>query len=317
MFSRTLFVTCFLCAALVILSACKTNDTTQDTKTKVPSIGTIVVEPIVPTTTAIENSHLTITPSLPKDDAYLLLVDLLRNNKGCDLPCWWGITPSISSSSDAYTTLVTFKSIAYDGLLYPTGGVIDITYPKDELLIKINVKFHSDSSGLITRMLKISTQVLRDLGNRSYEEIYDSSSYIELLNSYSLANILAKYGRPSQVLLRADIYNYTQSRETFEVTLLYPEKGIYVRYNSVAERVASNIIGCPSMAFVELWLLSPDDKDSYDEFLSVNDATWEGNFPYTKPVEEAALMTVEEFYQTFREPTNNCLKTPLDIWLEQ
>lgn len=316
MFSRTMFVTCFLCAALVILSACKINDTTQGTKTKVPSIATITVEPIVSPTAVIENSNLTITPSLPKEDTYLLLVDLLRNNKGCDLPCWWGITPSISSSSDAYTTLVTFKSIAYDGLLYPTGGVIDITYPKDELLIKINVKFHSDSSGLTTRMLKISTQVLRNLGNSSYEEIYDSFSYNELLNSYSLANILAKYGRPTQVLLRADIYSNTQSRETFEVTLLYPEKGIYVRYNSVAKRVANNIIGCPSMAFVELWLLSSDDKDFYDELLSVNDATWEGNFPYTKPVEEAASITIEEFYQIFSKPTDNCLETPLNIWPE-
>ena len=97
---------------------------------------------------------------------------------------------------------------------------------------------------------------------------------------------------------------------------MYPEKGLFVRYNALAERLDDKIRGCPSKAFIELWLLSPNDKDSYQEILSANDVTWEGNFPYSRSVEDATSMTVEEFYQIFKEPTDSCLETPLNIWPE-
>jgi hypothetical protein len=316
MLSRTIFIACFLCMLSLTLSACETPNVTQHSQTLTPVIATTVVEPPAATTTSVEDSNLTAVSTPSKEDAYLLLVDLLKTNNGCDLPCWWGITPGVSSPSDAYSTLIDFQSISNSGLLYPTSGVIYITYPKEDLLVNINVGFQPDVGKQTVKMLKVFTQTLRDLGNSSYEDVYSAPVYKELLGSYSLNRILSRFGHPKQILVRADIYNYTQSRETFEVTLLYPEIGLFVRYNSLAERIGNNISGCPSKAFTELWLLSPNDKDSYQEILSANDATWEGNFPYSKSVEDAASMTVEEFYQTFKESTDSCVETPLNIWPE-
>lgn len=306
---------CLLGITLLILSACEPSYTTPVVlQTPPTNIGTTKTkDPVIATTSQLMNVPLQ-TPTAPsKEEAYSKLINLLQTNAGCQLPCWWGITPGVSTPSDAYLTLISFREIAYVGLLYPDGGVVDFKYHEKDLIVAFNVEYLSNVDGKTVKMLKIFTQTLRDLGNRSYENVYGSSVYNELLGSYSIDNMLSKYGRPSQVLVRADVYDYSQ-RETFEITLLYPETGIFARYNSVAERVGDKIRGCPSKAVIELWLLTPTEKDTYQEILSANDETWEENWPYTTPIQEATSMTVEDFYQMYKEPTDMCLDTPLNIW---
>jgi len=36
--------------------------------------------------------------------------------------------------------------------------------------------------------------------------------------------------------------------------------------------------------------------------------------PYWKPIEEATNMSLEEFYQAFREPTDKCIETSAKLW---
>lgn len=189
-----------------------------------------------------------------------------------------------------------------------------LIYPKHDLSIYINVGTQSDLDKDTIKMIHVSTQVLRDKGAGSYETVRGAVLYNELLDSYSLPNILSKYGSPSQVLVRGDVYDYSANPDTFEITLLYPEQGIFVRYNMLGERASGKISGCPPKAFVELWLLSPNDKNSYQEILSSMDETWEGHWPYSMSVDEAAQMTLDKFYNTFKKPTNRCLETPLSFW---
>jgi hypothetical protein len=35
----------------------------------------------------------TLVPTLTADQEQALVLDLLQNNAGCRLPCWWGFTP--------------------------------------------------------------------------------------------------------------------------------------------------------------------------------------------------------------------------------
>lgn len=272
---------------------------------------------VVGTPTLLPTSSPTFTPvpTLPAEEAYNLLANWLQNNNNCQLPCWGELIPGESSSLEAYSKLTAFSNIADIGVFYPTGGVVLITYPRDDLKIRINVGLHSKADRRTIQVVWISTYALRELETGGYEEVYAAPAYNELLKAYTLNSILSKYGTPTEVLVRADIYT-TGTQETFSITLLYPQMGIFVRYNMLAERLGDKIRGCPSHSFVELWLLSPEDASNYQDILLSKDIHWEGNWPYTTPIQEAASMSIEDFYQIYKEPTDRCLETPLNIWPE-
>ena len=88
-----------------------------------------------------------------------------------------------------------------------------------------------------------------------------------------------------------------------------------MRYSSIGERIGNKVQGCPSKSFISLWLLAPKEVSSYQEILTtLAPHSWEGNFPYTKTLEEAAQMNPQDFYKIFKDPGDQCLKTLLQIW---
>lgn len=298
---------------ILVLSAC----TPPQTETEIAPVLTPSATSIATLTALAPTPSPTFTPvpALPAEEAYNLLSSWLQNNNDCQLPCWGGLIPGTSPSLEAYDKLTAFSNIADIGVFYPTGGVVLITYPRDDLKIRINVGLHSKADRKTMQVVWISTYTLRELEPGSSEYVYNAPAYNALLGGYALSGILSKYGPPTEIWVRADIYN-TGTQETFSITLLYPEKGIFVRYNMLAERLDDKIRGCPSYSFVELWLLSPEDASNYQNILLSEDIHWEGNWPYTTPIQEAASMEIEDFYQIFKEPTNVCLETPLSIWPE-
>jgi hypothetical protein len=107
-------------------------------------------------------------------------------------------------------------------------------------------------------------------------------------------------------------------QEGFYMLLLYPEKGILVYYRTQWRQVGYKILGCLANAQIELELYPSGHPESFSEFLSqtqwahmwpvpVDSPTW-------KPIEKATSLTLEQFYETFRQPTNKCIETPARIW---
>ena len=134
----------------------------------------------------------------------------------------------------------------------------------------------------------------------------------EIFTAYTLPGILSAFGTPSSILIRAENDVIPGPVEMF-ITLLYPEQGVFVRYTMPNERKGDIFLGCPSKAFIGMWLIPPNIGDNYQDILSLQDS-WEGNLYGITPLEEATQMTVDEFYQTFKEPTDICVQTPVDIW---
>ena len=324
MSGRSSFVASLVGILIIVLSACVSSAIeTEGVPARTPS-ATDMPTSTLPESTELAVSTPTLVPStstptftsvptLPAEEAYSLLACWLQNSGDCQLPCWGGLIPGSSSSLEAYSKLTAFSSIADIGVFYPTGGIVLITYPRDDLKIRINVGIYAKADRRTMQVVWISTYTLRELETGGYEEVYDASAYNELVGAYTLKSILSKYGIPTEIWVRADIYT-TGTQETFSITLLYPEKGIFIRYNMLAERTGDQVRGCPSHSFVDLWLLSPEDAGAYQDILLSKDLHWEGNWPYTMPVQEATSLTVEEFYQEFKESTDSCLETPLNIW---
>lgn len=310
--------TSYIVFALLFINGCLSsggeitnpNSTSTDLPTE-PVENILTLADITPSS---PETLVTPSPISSKEDSYQLVENLIKHNENCQLPCWWGITPGVSSSVELHEKLLPLSDIADIHLLFDESGSIDIQYPKKNWLINIVLSFTSNETSTLIETIVIRTNIISLKNNTNRTERFSALEYQELFETYSLDKILSTYGQPANILIRADVYDSSHSPETFEITLLYPKQGIFVRYTMLAEKVGNNIGGCPAKSIMELWLLSPDDMGNYQQILSTVDPTWEGNFPYSKSVSEVTSMTIEDFYQTFKEPTNRCVDTPLIIW---
>ncbi len=289
---------------LVISASCvpvKSN-ITQDIPTSLLPPSTSSPSPTIspsPSSTSI------IIPTLAPDEALKSLLQMIKTNGNCELPCWWGVTPGISNGSDIYTVFSPFTGISNGGDLPVTDPrSIDFKLPIDNFTIYLNIDFgpvgDSGPKGII------GVEILQ-------VEDHKSAPYTDLFSRYSLQNILSVYGQPADVELDADIHKFEpNSGTTFDTYLSYPDKGIYVRYTTSADEVPGNKIqSCPTEAFVDLWLMPPDKNNSNQKLLTSMNMEW--GFSH-KSLEEAAQMSISQFYETFRKPLNQCLETPKAIW---
>ena len=220
----TFIITIFLTALLLASCASRQEPVVLPTETRVPTLtesptGTPTSSPSptkTPTETPSPTWMVTQTPSPPtstnvptlvNDEAYPLLLELLRTNEGCQLPCWWGIIPGESTQEDARRIMMPLSGVAYFYSSSNSGG-IGINYPKNDVSIDIYLEqnIYPDESAI--EMVYISTIASREIGEGVFEPVYDENLYNKLLNSYTLPQILSVFGIPTEVLVRAVLNDY-------------------------------------------------------------------------------------------------------------
>jgi len=232
-------------------------------------------------------------PTLPPDEAQALLLDLLQNNAGCRLPCWWGFTPGRTSWQVAESYLSTFafaikRGSSVERPLYSIYFIVP-----EEIFPVALIHNYKVIDGNIQRIEVIPGSV----------------------PTYNLSAFLSTYGMPSEVWLRT----YDRAREgdlPFDTVLFYPEQGILARYDSQANALGEQIRGCPQQKpalVLSLW--SPETQLTFDEATSQTiDIRNEDWWPY-RPLQEATGIDVMTFYETFKKADNTrCLETPADLW---
>lgn len=265
------------------------------TETSIPvATSTVALPPPTSPATAIvmpTQTHAP-TPTLPPDEAQALLLDLLQNNAGCRLPCWWGFTPGRTSWQVAESYLSTFafaikRGSSVERPLYSVYFIVP-----EEIFPVALIHNYKVIDGSIQRIEVI-------LGS---------------VPTYNLSAFLSTYGMPSEVWLRT----YNQAREgdlPFDTVLFYPEQGILTRYDSQADDLGEQITGCPQQKpalVLSLW--SPERQLTFAEATSETIEIREDGWLY-HPLQEATGMDVETFYQTFKEANNSvCLETPAGLW---
>jgi hypothetical protein len=246
-----------------------------------------------------------IIPTLAPDEALNSLLQLIKTNGNCELPCWWGVTPGISTGSDIYSVFSPFTGIA-------DGGYLPVTDPRsiefklliDSFTIYLNIDFRPVGNSGPKGIIRVKIQ---QLNGSKY------APYADVFSRYSLQNILSVYGQPTDVGLIADLHKFDPTSATsFDTYLSYPEKGIYLRYTTLADEVPGNKIrSCPSEAFVYLWLMSPDENNSNQALLTSMNMEW--GYSRTS-LEDATQMSIDQFYEIFKKSSNQCLESPKAIW---
>lgn len=289
--------------------------------TEMPPASTIAVTvKVTPTITripmAVPTNAPTIIPTLPEEQAHAQLLDLLADNGGCRLPCLLGITPGKTTNLEARAILLPFSGISISTYLSDNSpDSIWLTYNESHLRTSIKLSYLFESSGVINR-IAFQAEESKELPD-GYMPIYDSKTFGERLRPYMLSGILSEFGKPASVVISTYGKQITGSGG-FEILLFYPDQGIFVHYTTQMKTVGTNARGCPANAQVELELFPSGDADAFAKALLQTEwaFAWPELFdnPSWKPIDKATTMSLEQFYETFRQSTDKCIDTPMKGW---
>ena len=279
-------------ASLLLLTACSpstisaASPTAPITPTATPAATSLASPSIPPTST------LTPIPTLPPEQAQALILDLLQNNGGCRLPCFWGITPGETTLRDAYAFLSSLSS--YIHATFEGAG-------NEGLIVRYPVPKEISTSESMSLILDATGGIV--------ENIWADATI-------SLSKLLTDYGKPAEV--RIVVSTYMSPPYDVNMGIYYPEQHILAIYHDGYSKLSpsGNIIACF------------DENDEWD-FNNIRLISWSpgislawedfdlfSGWPTPQPnFEDAIGMGLETFYQTYKDPNKKpCFETPEELW---
>jgi len=229
--------------------------------------------------------------TLTPEETRKLVQELLENNGGCELPCWWGITPGKTTWAEARIFLEGFS--VYVG---ETGGV-QIPLPAPYSNATYMDHGYSIKNGIVDHI-----------------DIYN----FNLAPNYYLPKFLETYGQPTEIWIQT----FSQEeigQQNFTFDLFYLDKGILIEYgiatpieDAAVEGKLKNCLRGADSPFIYLWSPENNKMSSQDAKQKFIDTRW---LPEPKSLFEATGMDVKTFYETFKNPdTDVCLETPENLW---
>jgi hypothetical protein len=258
-----------------------------------------------------------ITPTLSIEDTALRLQGLLKSNGNCLLPCLWGIAPGISTARDGQVILEPLSSISLFTFFDSNHGTIDLLITLDDLDVLINVSLLTYPNNEIVGRIRFEARAMQEMAdNHTLVHVFNSDEFGELINIYTISQILSEYGRPFSVLISTLAEPLPQERGgdtgDFRLILLYPSQGILVNYNTNIHVIGENVAGCITNAHVELELFPSGNEE---QFLANLDPSLQEDIQDNfEPLDEVTNMTIDDFYQLYRYPNDECLESPSVLW---
>ncbi len=268
---------------------------------------------LVESTSVVENTEVVITPtSIPtlapapsplpvptftSQEKTDQIVELQKDNGGCTYPCWWGITPGVTTWEEADRIL---SPIASKKLAFTVENGMKKYYLELEVSQNIIVEIYVQDKGLV--------DVIRIGGN------------------YSMVDFLQSYGGPKEIWVSSD--GIVPGPSDFRIAFFYPEKGImaaYFGYSSIISRGGVEYIKMCVTDFNNsgpLWLWNPDSKKHFDELPLENlvgiPITLPGLPPSTLELKRIGEHTnfdeIDFFNSAVKNSEKTCLETRADIW---
>ncbi len=314
----------FLAVALAGCSAAPTITplpSPMQVNTNTPVIPTAT--PVIPTAlpaTATLVSTPTPLPTLSAEEATNKLLELLGNNGGCRLPCLWGITPGESTVQDAQVVLSQLSNIqneySFDASFDPVKGkgYVDPFIANGDQMLHVSAQYSSEKQliNYIDFYARAEKRGETSNGEKGWFYIFDSETFGKRTQYYSLANVLSEQGLPDSVMIATSNLPGGGSGG-FYIWLVYSKQGILVKYTFEAHGIEGDVRGCPAYAHVEMDLYPAGNAEAFYAFLEQKQ-DWTIQKDWRKPIEEVTSMTLNEFYETFRNPTDKCIETPANLW---
>lgn len=259
--------------------------------------------------------------TLSTDHASTRLLDFLSNNGNCQLPCLWSITPGKSTAQEAQILWSPLSGISTRILTLPSyftadEGSIHPAYIEDDLMLITNAGYESNHQVIshITFSTSEQKKFVPSTGGWGLLNIFGSTAFGKRVEYYSLKHLLSEQGIPTSVLILTSGLppTYNGSGE-FEIVLSYPNQGIWVRYTTQMQFLANGTVrGCPSNAHIEMDLYPSGNANEFSRFIGKTHP--EISDGWYKPIQEVTSLTLQQFYETFQQPTDKCIETPAKLW---
>jgi hypothetical protein len=275
-------------------------------KTPTPTTASTLT-PTTSPTELIVVPPLIVPPTLPPGNSQKQVAQLLDNNNGCKLPCWWGIVPGRTVWRDAKSFLSDLDSVFLEGevISETLGGqtqeiFVKVPAPNNPFDIKYIFQDYTIRNGLVEQI-----------------EIYSYS----FAPRYSMVEVIDFYNKPDEILLSTiqtgEVYEGKMSWP-FSLYLFYPSKGFLMEYGpshlSYNDEYINACFQESDASYIYLW--SPRSamtfREAVERFLDTK------NMPYPLPLNEAANTDVDTFNQSFKDSGGaTCVQTPRKIWPDQ
>jgi hypothetical protein len=209
------------------------------------------------------------------------VLDLLKNNAGCELPCYWGVTPGITSWQEAYNFLASFAERI-------EHRVVDVSAPGgSEHSVTVIGSYNTipGYDGLVSSGYEVTNGIIG--------KISASGSGTEL--RYQLHQVLDRYGLPDEVLLfLLDVS--PAGKPWFSIYIFYEEIGVTLFYSAAAQMKGDALEVCPEGVGPEINLIVPGSQTLRQ---MIRDITGGFHFP---SINDLPGKNIEIFYETLKEP---------------
>ncbi len=244
-------------------------------------------------------------PTLDAQGRLNFVLQALKTNGGCELPCWWGITPGKTTWKEMVDTFakqgIGFFEEGHPNLSYVTKDnhreeTIDVTFQRENDLVQgVDIK-------------------------SAYYHLLAKQEYAETWKSYSLDQVLSQHGIPTRVYLELTVGAGDWSpgmQATYELWLAYADKGITVRYPGELIHDKQGWYVCPTFRSdkgITLKLRAPNTPASIDELEADNP------FQFAGTLEKLTGMSLQRFYEMFKQsPPPGCLfvSDPNPLWYDE
>jgi hypothetical protein len=230
-------------------------------------------------------------PTLPPDKALARVLELLKTNGGCKLPCWWGITPGVTSRDEALAYLASFATRFTGGPSYPDYGAVFVipqnTIPGLLYGDPYSFGFTADKNGIVEQ--------------------------ITAWKPYRLSDLLTDYGPPPQVWIYGKSTDLLGPNAEYTIVLFYPDKGILAAWWNYKAEKNDPIRVCPNRfdpgVFLKLW--APPVTKTFEE--AAGPELLDGPPPLAfYPLEKATNLDVKTFYERYKDLHNasTCFEMP-------
>jgi len=325
-----LFIFC-----ISIISACTTPpgiETPYSTPVSIPTPSDVSVgnQPTtVPAKTPIQLTSVssfpsaTPQPTLTIPEAEDVILNMLKNNGGCKLPCVWGFSPGKTSWDEAENFIKGFgsKNTSEDFQLESSKSsgrrALHVHMFKGNLITGLTIGIHKEGSNISNLQMGFSSME-KGTGNE-YRYLYDSPHYKDLFEYYLLPSILSNYGIPSQTIIAAfpTMPEHPNSRYPFDLVLFYEDQGFFVEYDATRKTMEPFYVGCPTDAWISIVTWKQGRYTGLGELVenygggTIN----KYNFTLFRSIDQATEMSIDEFYTRFSDPLNtSCIETPMELW---
>ena len=236
-----------------------------------------------PTLAALTIVAITLTPlpTFAADELETAMVELLANPMNCDVPCWWGATPSETTIFEVQQFLALYHFTDYKSD-DPDHISLRIGYDENDNQLYFPVRYSFEN-----HLLKI---------------VYAG----QLLPLYE---ILKRYNQPDEVWLST--VSFVREGDLFvRLNMIYLQKGMAVGYVVNGTLQNDTVTGCFADEVGRLRLNVPNSSTSYKDFSTI----FEEDRHYLL-LEESTGLTMDDFMQRFSDPTQpQCVETPTELW---